>query len=93
VVRDPAPASATGQYAVQISSQRSEAEAHAAFRALQGKYPTQLGGRQPIIRRADLGSKGIYYRALIGPFAKGSDAVELCQSLKAAGGSCLIQKN
>jgi hypothetical protein len=91
--RDPAPASATGQYAVQISSQRSEAEAQAAFRALQGKYPTQLGGRQPIIRRADLGSKGIYYRALVGPFAKGSDAVELCQSLKAAGGSCLIQKN
>jgi hypothetical protein len=93
VARDPAPASATGQYAVQISSQRSEAEAQAAFRVLQGKYPTQLGGRQPIIRRADLGSKGIYYRALVGPFSKGSDAVELCQSLKAAGGSCLIQKN
>jgi hypothetical protein len=78
---------------VQISSQRSEAEAQAAFRALQGKYPAQLGGRQPLIRRADLGSKGIYYRALVGPFANGSDAVELCQSLKAAGGSCLIQKN
>lgn len=91
--RNVAPASATGQYAVQISSQRSEGEAQAAFRALQNKYPTQLGGRQPIIRRADLGSKGIYYRALIGPFAKGSDAVELCQSLKSAGGSCLIQKN
>jgi hypothetical protein len=91
--RNPAPASATGQYAVQISSQRSEAEAQAAFRALQGKYPTQLGGRQPLIRRADLGNKGVYYRALVGPFAKGSDAVELCQSLKAAGGSCLIQKN
>ena len=86
-------ASATGQYAVQISSQRSEAEAEAAFRALQAKYPSQLGSRQPLIRRADLGSKGIYYRALVGPFANGSDAVALCQSLKTAGGSCLIQKN
>jgi hypothetical protein len=92
--RSPAPAaSAAGQYAVQISSQRSEAEAQAAFRALQAKYPSQLGSRQPIIRRADLGSKGIYYRALVGPFADGSDAVALCQSLKSAGGSCLIQKN
>jgi hypothetical protein len=92
--RSAAPAtSGTGQYAVQISSQRSEAEAQAAFRALQAKYPAQLGNRQPLIRRADLGSKGIYYRALVGPFANGSDATALCQSLKSAGGSCLIQKN
>lgn len=92
--RNPAPAAeASGQYAVQISSQRSEAEAQAAFRALQAKYPTQLGGRQPIIRRADLGSKGIYYRAMVGPFADSGDASALCQSLKAAGGNCLIQKN
>ena len=84
---------ATGQYAVQVSSQRSEAEAQAAFRSLQGKYPTQLGGREPIIRRADLGSKGIYYRTMVGPFASGSEANQLCQSLKSAGGSCLIQKN
>jgi hypothetical protein len=90
----PAPvASSSGQYAVQISSQRSEAEAQAAFRALQSKYPTQLGGRSPIIRRADLGSKGIYYRAMVGPFASSGAAGQLCQSLKAAGGSCLIQKN
>lgn len=94
--RNAAPAAATsanGQYAVQISSQRSEAEATAAFRALQAKYPSQLGGRQPLIRRADLGAKGTYYRAMVGPFANGSDAVELCQSLKTAGGSCIIQKN
>ncbi len=37
---------ATGSYAVQVSSQRSEAEAQAAFRSLQAKYPNQLGGRQ-----------------------------------------------
>jgi hypothetical protein len=76
-----------------VSSQRSEADAAAAFRALQGKYPSQLGGRQPIIRRADLGSKGIYYRAMVGPFASAGEASELCRSLKSAGGSCLIQKN
>ena len=34
---------------------------------LQAKYPNQLGGRQAIIRRADLGAAGTYYRALVGP--------------------------
>jgi hypothetical protein len=82
-----------GQYAVQVSSQRSEADAQAAFRALQAKYPSQLGSRTPLIRRADLGAKGVYYRAMVGPFASGSEASELCQSLKSAGGQCIIQKN
>jgi hypothetical protein len=89
----PPAATSTGQYAVQVSSQRSEADAASAFRSLQGKYPSQLGSRQPIIRRADLGSKGVYYRAMVGPFASASQASELCESLKSAGGSCLIQKN
>jgi len=84
---------AGGAYAVQLSSQRSEADAQAAFQSLQAQYPSQLSGRQPIIRRADLGAKGIYYRAMVGPFASSADASGFCQSLKTAGGSCLIQKN
>ena len=78
---------------VQVSSQRSEAEAQAAFRSLQAKYPTQLGGRELLIHRADLGAKGTYYRAMIGPFANPGEAADLCSSLKAAGGQCLIQRN
>jgi hypothetical protein len=86
-------AGSTGAYAVQISSQRSEAEAQAAFRGLQSKFPSQLGGRQPMIHRVDLGAKGIYFRAMVGPFANANEAGELCTNLKAAGGSCLVQKN
>ncbi len=89
----PAPAAAGGGYAVQVSSQRSEAEAQDSFRALQAKYPDVLGGRQPIIRKADLGAKGVYYRALVGPFASAEEATGMCSNLKAAGGSCLVQKN
>jgi cell division septation protein DedD len=84
---------ATGSYAVQVSSQRSEAEAQAAFRSLQAKYPNQLGGRQALIHRVELGAKGIYYRALVGPFASAEEANQLCSGLKAAGGQCLIQRN
>jgi SPOR domain len=87
-----APVVASG-YAVQVTSERRQSGAQAAFRALQAKYPNQLSGRQPIIRRADLGGAGIYYRALVGPFASGEKAAKMCSGLKAAGGDCIIQKN
>lgn len=93
----PAPASSAngggpGSY-VQVSSQRSESEAQAAFRALQAKFPSQLGKRQPLVHKVDLGAKGTYYRAVVGPFATANEATELCSSLKAAGGQCLVQRN
>ena len=80
-------------YAVQVTSERSESRAQAAFHALKAKYPNQLRGHEPMIRRADLGAAGIYYRALIGPFASAEEATKLCRGLKAAGCDCLIQKN
>jgi hypothetical protein len=43
--------SSGGAYAVQLASERSAAEAHASFRALRSKFPNQLGGREPIVRR------------------------------------------
>jgi cell division protein FtsN len=83
----------SGGYAVQVTSQRSEGEAQSAYRALQAKYPDQLRGRAPIIRRADLGEKGTYYRALVGPFSSAEEAAGVCSGLKAAGGKCIIQRN
>jgi cell division septation protein DedD len=74
-------------------SQRNEEEVQSSFRALQAKYPKLLGGREPMVRRADLGAKGVYYRAMVGPFVSAEQANELCSSLKAAGASCIVQKN
>lgn len=88
----PAPAVAGG-YVVQLSSRRSEADALSTFQVLQHRFPNQLGSWQPIIRRADLGSRGIFYRTLVGPFGAQGEAANLCQSLKNAGGDCLILKN
>jgi sporulation related protein len=87
-----ASAGAAGSY-VQVSSQRSEAEAQAAFRGLQAKFPSQLGSRQAMVHKVDLGAKGTYYRAMVGPFATANEAAEMCSSLKAAGGQCLVQRN
>jgi len=93
----PAPAAAAnaaaGGYVVQVSSQRSEVDAQAYFRFLQEKFPSELEGRTAIIRRADLGAKGIHYRVVTGPFASAGEADQFCGNLKAAGGTCIIQRN
>ena len=81
------------RYVVQVSSQRSEADAQASYRALQGKFPSVLGSRAPLIKRADLGDKGVYYRAMVGPFASSEEAAQVCGNLKTAGGQCVVQKN
>jgi cell division septation protein DedD len=86
-------ADGAGHYLVQVSSQRSEADAQASYKALQQKYASVLGGHDPIIRRADLGDKGTFYRAQVGPFATMDEANQLCNSLKSAGGQCIIQRN
>ena len=88
-----AEASSGGGYAVAVASERSAADADAVFRSLQAKFPDQLGGREPIVRRTDLGPEGIYYRASIGPFVSMKAAARVCSSLKAAGESCLVEKN
>jgi hypothetical protein len=82
-----------GGYVVQVFSGRTEAEAQDQFRALQGKYHGVLGGLQPIIRRADLGEKGVFYRAQIGPFGTIDLANQFCGNLKNAGGQCIVQRN
>ena len=76
---------------VQVSSQKSESDAQASYRGLQAKY-SQLKSHQPVIRRADLGSKGVFYRAMV-PFETGDEAVQFCNGLKQAGGQCIILRN
>jgi hypothetical protein len=85
--------SSSGGYVVQLSSQRSENEAHSSFRSLQAKFPNELGNRQVIIRRADLGSRGVVYRTNVGPFATAQEAQRFCANYKSAGGQCIVPTN
>src|SRR5262249_42931573 len=80
-------------FVVQLSSQKSEAEAKSSFRSLQAKFPNELGDLQAIIRRADLGSKGVFYRTLVGPFTSAQEASQFCANYKAAGGQCVVPNN
>jgi hypothetical protein len=83
----------SGGYLVQVASQRSEVDAKAFYRALQDKFPAVLGSRSPLIKRADLGEKGVYYRAMVGPFGTPDEASQFCGSLITAGGRCVVQRN
>jgi hypothetical protein len=75
---------------VQLSSHHSESEALASYRSLQARFPDELGGRQGVVRRADLGAKGVFYRAMVGPFASAQEATQFCATLKSAGGTCVV---
>ena len=86
----PAPDGASGGYLVQLSAQRSMEQAQSAYAAAQGKFPSVLGSLQPQIQEANLGEKGIYFRVRVGPWTSREEAIGVCESLKAAGGSCFV---
>jgi SPOR domain len=88
----PSAASSGGAFLVSVSSQQSEADAQNSYRALQSKFPTQLGSRNPVIKRTELGEK-VVYRAMVGPFATSDEAKQFCVDYKAAGGQCFVPRN
>ena len=87
-----AEASSGGSYVVQVAARKSQTDALAAFADIQQKYPQLLEGYRPIIKRADLGNKGVWYRLNVGPVESKQVASSLCSQLKSAGmRSCLIR--
>jgi cell division septation protein DedD len=84
--------STSGGMLVQVSSQRSEEAARATFRDLQLRYPRILGPYPVNVQKADLGDRGVFYRARVGPFSA-ADAQRLCDDLKAEGGDCVLSRN
>ena len=89
VAQTPAATPASG-WMVQLTSQRSEAQAKQAFDGLKGRFSSVLGSAQPDIARADLGDRGIFYRVRVVADSRGA-ADQLCGSLKSAGGDCFVQ--
>lgn len=75
---------------IQIASLPTEDGAWAGWKDLQAKYKDQLNGLTPVVESADLGTKGIYYRVRVGPFADVAAATTRCDALKQAGLDCLV---
>jgi SPOR domain len=90
---DAAPAAEDSGYLVSVSSQKSEADAQASFRALKTKYADAMGSYSaPVIKRVDIPGKGVMYRAMVGPFDTSEAANQFCKSLQSAGGQCFVPK-
>lgn len=92
-----APAAATqaapisNGYVVQIASSRNEADARSALGRVQGRAGSALSGYSGQVQRADLGTRGVFYRAAFGPMASISEATSVCNKLKSNGIDCFVR--
>jgi cell division septation protein DedD len=80
-----APAAGGEQFVVQVAARQRQTDALAAFADMQQRYPGLLNSYRPFIQRADLGTKGIWYRLRVGPMNEKTTAANLCEKLKSAG--------
>jgi cell division protein FtsN len=79
-------------YFMQVGSHRSLEAASDAYSDLQDRFASALGGLDPDIKEEDLGAKGVYYRVRVGPWQTREEAAQICETLKVAGGSCLVTR-
>lgn len=89
----PAPTpQAGGAYVVQLLALRDEASAKAAWKKIAAKHKSVLASHALDIEKADLGSKGVWYRVRAAGFSDKAAATRACNSLKAAGQACIVKK-
>jgi Tfp pilus assembly protein PilF/cell division septation protein DedD len=78
-------------WSVQLSSARDEKLAWGTWEKLKARHKA-LNDMKPIVVKADLGKKGIYYRLRLGGFNSQNDAKSACGKLKSRGVSCFVSK-
>jgi len=83
---------ATPSWGVQLIGSPSQASALALFQQLQKAYKNLLMARQPLVIQSKVGTSSFWYRVRVATDTR-SEAERLCSSLRAAGGSCLVQRN
>ena len=79
-------------YMVQLSASRSRALARSVYARFQAEHDDLLGRRDPLILRADLGDRGIFYRVNVAGFATKAAADSFCADLKKRGQDCLVRR-
>jgi cell division septation protein DedD len=83
-------AEAPGGIRLQLAAVPNEGDVEGEWQRLRKRIGAPIAERELLVERADLGTKGIFYRLQIGPFADRTEAATLCQDIKAAGGKCLL---
>jgi len=83
----PVPASGGSGFVAVLASKKSRMDALKAFADLQQKYAEVLASKTPDVQEANLGDKGVWYRAVVGPPGSREAASGVCSQLKSAGHS------
>lgn len=79
-----------GPYTIQLAALRDEASARKTWETLKAKHADLLGGLAPRILRADLGSKGVFYRVRATGIGTEKEARNLCEQLANRKVGCLF---
>ncbi len=86
----PAARAPSGKYRLQVGAVRSREDADAMAARVLEQHGPQLGGRQPAVDEAVIGSMGTFYRVRLGPYANAKEPGQLCGALRADGFDCLV---
>jgi len=84
-------ATAGASWAMQIASQPSEAAAQSSYQDLVRRYGSVLQGREVNIVKAEIAGKGTFWRVRV-PAGTRNEAINLCETYKAAGGNCFVSR-
>ena len=85
----PAPSPSSGASVVQLASSPDQAKAQAMRDELQRKFAADLGGATLRLEKADLGSRGVFYRIQSQPLSE-AEANRICSGLKQKKAGCIL---
>ena len=88
---EPAVAAPADGWSVQLASATSEDGAWSTWKKIKAKHQL-LADKKPVVVRADLGTKGIFYRVRLAGFENQNAAKASCSKLKSSGLSCYVSK-
>ena len=88
---EPAPVKKITGWSVQLASATPEDSAWSTWKKMQARNKA-LASQEPVVVRADLGAKGVFYRVRLVGFESQGDANRTCSKLKAKGVKCFISK-
>ncbi len=86
------PAQGMSGWTVQLSSQRNSDAAWDVWKNLSERYSKLLKGQQATVVKADLGTRGVFYRLRVHQIDSKKQAARLCNKLKRKGTGCFISK-
>ncbi len=77
-------------FRIQLGSFRNRDAAMTHWASVLDRNQVVLEGLQPLVRTADLGDRGIFYRLQAGPLDSSIVAISLCDVLKVGNVDCLV---